>query len=169
MNARTRGKMPQNSPPPQPSTSPPARSIASHRGSAERTKSSAVATSTSSTAHMSVTISRREAAGRTFSESRFTFQRYDCPALRPHLAPAASARADHLTDGSVPWREFGGYGRHRGRRPCRSPSTTAGPERRETQPGSTRRMTKDHGRSRQVVPGRISANTSDAVGCLRCY
>ena len=59
MNAKTRGKTWQNSPPPHESTSPPARSIASHKGSADGTKSSAVAASTSSTAHTSATISRR--------------------------------------------------------------------------------------------------------------
>src|SRR5581483_2114424 len=37
----------QNSPPPHESTSPPARSIASHKGSADRTRSSAAAASTS--------------------------------------------------------------------------------------------------------------------------
>ena len=72
MNARTRGKMWQNSPPPHESTSPPARSIASHKGSADWTRSSAVADSTSSTAHTASTISRRDSAGRSASESRST-------------------------------------------------------------------------------------------------
>jgi hypothetical protein len=76
MNVKTRGKIWQNSPPPQESTSPPARSIASHKGSADRTKSSAVAASTSSTAHTSATISRRESAGRSASESRSMVKRY---------------------------------------------------------------------------------------------
>jgi hypothetical protein len=80
MNAKTRGKMWRNSPPPQESTSPPARSIASQRGSADRTKSSAVAASTSSTVHTSATISRRESAGRSASESRSMVKRYARPA-----------------------------------------------------------------------------------------
>ena len=80
MNAKTRGKMWQNSPPPQESTSPPARSIASQRGSADRTKSSAVVASTSSTAHTPAMISRRESAGRSASESRSTVKRYAHPA-----------------------------------------------------------------------------------------
>ena len=82
MNARTRGKRWQNSPPPHESTSPPARSIASHRGSADRTKSSAVAASTSSTAHTSATISRRLSDGRSASKSRSTVKRYARPAAR---------------------------------------------------------------------------------------
>jgi hypothetical protein len=67
MNAKTRGKMWQNSPPPQESTSPPARSIASHNGSADRTKASAVAASTSRMAHISATISRRESGDRSYT------------------------------------------------------------------------------------------------------
>jgi hypothetical protein len=89
MNAKTRGKMLQNSPPPQESTSPPARSIASHRGSADRTKSSAVAASTSSAAHTSATISRRESAGRSASESRSTVKRYARPAASVLICRAA--------------------------------------------------------------------------------
>ena len=85
MNAKTRGKMRQNSPPPQESTSPPARSIASHKGSADRTKSSAAVASTSSTAHTSATISRRESAGRSSSESRSMVKRYDACCICPHL------------------------------------------------------------------------------------
>jgi hypothetical protein len=79
MNAKTRGKMWQNSPPPHESTSPPARSIASHKGSADRTKFSAVAASTPSTAHTSATITRRVSAGRSASESRSTVKRYARP------------------------------------------------------------------------------------------
>jgi len=85
MNAKTRGKMWQNSPPPQESTSPPARSIASQRGCADRTKSSAVAASTSSAAHTSATISRREPAGKSASESRSTVKCYASCCIRPHL------------------------------------------------------------------------------------
>jgi hypothetical protein len=51
-----------------------------HRGSADRTKSSAVAASTSSAAHTSATISLRESAGRSASESRSTVKRYARPA-----------------------------------------------------------------------------------------
>jgi hypothetical protein len=80
MNAKTRGKMWQNSPPPHESTSPPARSIASHKGSADRTKSCAVAASTSSTAHTAATISRRVSAGRSASEPLSTVTRYARPA-----------------------------------------------------------------------------------------
>ena len=88
INARTRGNLWQNSPPPQESTSPPARSIASHNGSAERTKSSAVAASTSSTAHTAAVTSRREAAGMTSSESRSMAERYTFPAAstRPRIS-----------------------------------------------------------------------------------
>jgi hypothetical protein len=89
MNAKTRGKMWQNSPPPQESTSPPARSIASQRGSADRTKSSAVVASTSSTAHTAATISRRESAGRSASESRSTVKRYARPAASVLICRAA--------------------------------------------------------------------------------
>src|SRR6202167_6108826 len=95
MNAKACGKMRQNSPPPQESTSPPARPIASQRGSADRTKSSAVAASTSSTAHTSATISRRESAGRSASESRSTVKRYARPA-----APVLICR-DHVGSSSV--------------------------------------------------------------------
>jgi hypothetical protein len=87
MNAKTRGKMWQNSPPPQESTSPPARSIASHKGSADRTKSSAVAASTSSTARTSAAIWRRESAGRSASDSRSMVERY---AVLPN--PSSSGR-----------------------------------------------------------------------------
>jgi hypothetical protein len=59
---------------------PTARSIASHRGSADRTKSSAVAASTSSAAQTSATISRRESAGRSASGSWSTVKRYARPA-----------------------------------------------------------------------------------------
>ena len=102
MNAKTRGKMWQNSPPPQESTSPPARSIASHKGSADRTKSSAVAASTSSTAHTSARISRRESVGRSASESRFHGQtlcrpaasvlicRRRCAASNPAIVPKSA-------------------------------------------------------------------------------
>ena len=47
MNSRTRGRITVNSPPPHESTSSPARSIASQRGSEDRTMSSAHSTSTS--------------------------------------------------------------------------------------------------------------------------
>ena len=87
MDARTRGKRWQNSPPPHESTSSPARSIASHKGSADRTRSSAVAASTSSTAHTSATTSRREAAGRSASESRSMVKRY-AVLLRPSSSAA---------------------------------------------------------------------------------
>ena len=90
MNAKTRGKMWQNSPPPQESTSPPARSIASHKGSADRAKSSAVAASTSSMAHTSATISRREPAGRSASESRPMVKRY---AFQLHPSSSAAILA----------------------------------------------------------------------------
>src|SRR5215470_9355021 len=98
MNAKTRGKMWQNSPPPQESASPPARSMASHKGSADRTKSSAVAASTSSTAHTAATISRRESAGRSASESRSMVERY---AFLPH--PPSSAPASAQLAGGAGW------------------------------------------------------------------
>jgi hypothetical protein len=77
---------------PQEPTSPPARSIASHNGSADRTKSSAVAASTSSTAHTSATISRQESAGRSASVSRSTVKRY---AVLLH--PSSSAATVHAS------------------------------------------------------------------------
>lgn len=88
MNSKTRGNTWQNSPPPHESTSPPARSIASHKGSADRTRSSAVAASTSSTAQTAVTISRRVSAGRSASESLSTVEHYAGPA---GSRPGASA------------------------------------------------------------------------------
>jgi hypothetical protein len=114
MNARTRGKMWQNSPPPHESTSPPARSIASHKGSADRTRSSAVATSISSTAHTSATISRHVPAGRSASESRSTVKRYARPAASVLIEPRCMlCLADHpraavmLSSATGPWDRSG--------------------------------------------------------------
>jgi hypothetical protein len=93
----------QNSPPPQESASPPARSIASHKGSADRIKSSAAAASTSRAARTAATISRREPAGRSASESRSTVRRYACPA-----ASRAAGRALMIPDQWHPARPMEG-------------------------------------------------------------
>jgi hypothetical protein len=119
MNAKTRGKMWQNSPPPQESTSPPARSIASQRGSADRTKSSAVVASTSSTARTFATTTRRESAGRSASESRSTVKRYARPAASVLICRESgglvcergSARRRYRPGSSGQVRRTGGYPR----------------------------------------------------------
>lgn len=66
----TRGSTTQNSPPPHESTNPPARSIASQKGSVDRTRSSALASSMSSAALTAATTSCRESSGKSSSGSR---------------------------------------------------------------------------------------------------